>query len=94
MSTPAMIARLRNVGDARTVEILELILREEVAHVAAGSRWFAWCCARDHVDPETTFARLVDEHAGVLKPPFNETARRAAGFSSAELEQLVARSAA
>ena len=41
--TPPMIARLRSVGDTRTVEILEVILREEVAHVAAGSRWFAWC---------------------------------------------------
>ena len=93
--TPPMIARLRNVGDTRTVEILEVILREEVAHVAAGSRWFAWCCARDGVDPETTFALLIGEHAGgALKPPFNEAARRAAGFSSAELARLMEKSAA
>ncbi|HEY8010096.1 MAG TPA: ferritin-like domain-containing protein [Rudaea sp.] len=93
--TPPMIARLRNVGDTRTVEILEVILREEVAHVAAGSRWFAWCCAREDIDPETTFARLIGEHAGgALKPPFNEAARRAAGFSSAELARLVEKSAA
>ena len=39
--TPGLIARLRRANDAATVEILELILREEVAHVAAGSRWFA-----------------------------------------------------
>ena len=32
--TPGMIAKLRNLGDRETVEILELILREEVAHVA------------------------------------------------------------
>lgn len=92
--TPAMIARLRQVGDDATAEILEIILREEVAHVAAGSRWFAWCCARDGVDAEAAFAQLIALHAGTLKPPFNESARRAAGFSAAELARLTARTAA
>ena len=92
--TPAMIARLRQVGDNATANILEIILREEVAHVAAGSRWFAWCCARAGVDAETTFAQLIALHAGTLKPPFNESARRAAGFSAAELARLAARTAA
>jgi uncharacterized ferritin-like protein (DUF455 family) len=93
--TPAMIARLRQVGDTRTVEILEVILREEVAHVAAGSHWFSWCCARAGVDAEATFADLIAEHAGnALKPPFNEPARRAAGFSATEMARLMAQSAA
>ncbi len=92
--TPSMISRLRQVGDDATADILEIILREEVAHVAAGSRWFAWCCASASVDAETTFAQLIARHAGTLKPPFNESARRAAGFSAAELERLTARSAA
>lgn len=86
--TPTMIVRLRKVGDTETAEILELILREEVAHVAAGSRWFAWCCERAEVDPEPTFSRLVALHAGTLKGPFNESARRAAGFSASELRSL------
>jgi len=93
--TPGMIVRLRDVGDARTIEILEIILGEEIAHVAAGSRWFAWCCAHEGVDADATFARLICEHAsGALKPPFNEAARRAAGFSADELECLMAQSAA
>ncbi|TLY51319.1 MAG: ferritin-like domain-containing protein [Gammaproteobacteria bacterium] len=92
--TPAMIARLRQVGDNATADILDVILCEEVAHVAAGSRWFAWCCARDGVDAEATFAQLIAVHAGTLKPPFNESARRAAGFSAAELARLIARTAA
>jgi uncharacterized ferritin-like protein (DUF455 family) len=83
--TPAMISRLRHVDDAATVAILEVILREEVAHVAAGSRWFAWCCAREGCEPEATFARLVAHHVGTLKPPFNDAARRAAGFSAQEM---------
>jgi uncharacterized ferritin-like protein (DUF455 family) len=87
--TPGMIARLRDVGDMRTAELLEIILREEVAHVAAGSRWFSWCCAREGVDAQTTFMQLIAEHASsVLKPPFNETARLAAGFSQQEIDRL------
>ena len=87
--TPAMIEKVRGTGDARTVQILELILREEVAHVAAGSRWFAWCCAREQREPEATFIELVHEFArGALKGPFNMAARLAAGFSVRELERL------
>ena len=89
--TPAMIAKLRALGDADTVAILEVILREEVAHVAAGSRWFAWCCGREGLDPDATFERLLAEFAGpALRAPFNLEARRRAGFSEMELERLQA----
>jgi len=92
--TPGMIVRLRGAGDAASVAILETILREEVAHVAAGSRWFAWCCERDGLDPGETFAKLVDLHArGAIKQPLNAAARKAAGFSSAELARLAMQAA-
>lgn len=87
--TPGMIARLRSVGDHATVEILELILREEVAHVAAGSRWFSWCCEKAGVDSEATFADLLQRFMhGSLRGPFNTEARQRAGFSEAELSHL------
>ncbi len=87
--TPGMIARLEAVGDVATVAILRDILREEVPHVAAGSRWFAWCCAREGVDPQVAFPALVKAHAaGALRGPFNIEARLAAGFSAAELACL------
>lgn len=87
--TPGMIVRLRQVGDDATADILDLILREEVAHVAAGSRWYRWCCARAGVDADTEFARLVTLHArGSLRGPFNLDARTAAGFAAAELAML------
>lgn len=87
--TPAMVKRLLAVGDVATAEILELILREEVAHVATGSRWFHWCCESAGVDPMTTFARLLRDHAGnALRGPFNRDARLAAGFSAAELDLI------
>ncbi|MCE5232159.1 MAG: ferritin-like domain-containing protein [Mizugakiibacter sp.] len=87
--TPGMIARLRAAGDEATVAILEVILREEVAHVAAGTRWFRWCCAREELEPRATFERLLGEHMRRgLKGPFNLDARREAGFSEDELRAL------
>ena len=87
--TPGMIRCLRAVGDSASADILEIILSEEVAHVAAGSRWFSWCCAQAGVEPESTFAELLDRHMhGSLRGPFNIEARRDAGFSSAELAHL------
>ena len=89
--TPGMIVRLRTAGDEATAAILEVILREEVAHVAAGSRWFRWCCERDGVDPDAEFGRLIALHArGSVRGPFNLDARQAAGFSAAELDSLMA----
>ena len=87
--TPGMIERLRSVGDTATVTILETILREEVAHVAAGSRWFAWCCERSRVDPQATFRDLLETHLrGGLRGPFNVAARLSAGFTPDELARL------
>ena len=87
--TPGMIARLRALGDTRTVGILEVILREEIAHVAAGSRWFRWCCAQRGVEPAPTFIALLTEYArDVMRGPFNVEARCAAGFDDDELRAL------
>ena len=92
--TPGMIARLRNAGDAASAAVLEQILEEEVAHVAAGSHWFTWCCAQAGVDPAATFARLVDTHlAGKVRGPFNVAARLRAGFSIGELAAIEAAAA-
>jgi len=87
--TPGMIARLRSVGDDATADILEIILREEVPHVAAGTRRFRFCCEHEACDPDTAFAELLREYipAG-LRGPFNLDARRAAGFGEAELAGL------
>ena len=87
--TPGMIARLRSVGDAATAEILEIIVREEVPHVAAGTRWFRYCCEREGRDPDATFADLLREFVPTgLRGPFNLDARREAGFGEAELAHL------
>ena len=93
--TPAMIARLTGMGDGATVAILEVILREEVAHVAAGSRWFRHLCEREGREPRSTFRELLRKHArDVLRGPFNLEARRAAGFDEEEMAALVAEESA
>ncbi|MBP3973910.1 ferritin-like domain-containing protein [Pseudoxanthomonas spadix] len=87
--TPAMIDRLTALGDVQTVEVLELILREEVAHVAAGSRWYRWYCARAGVEPRSRFLQLLGEYAGpYLRGPFNTQARLLAGFDQEEIDAL------
>ena len=86
-----MIVKLRALGDDVTADILETILREEVAHVAAGSRWYRWHCERAGVEPRTRFRELLREYAsGVLHKPFNTEARLQAGFDIEELESLLA----
>ena len=83
--TPGMIRRLREVGDTRTAEVLGVILEEEVAHVAVGTRWFRHLCARRGLEPATTFRTLLQAHRVRLQPPLNHAARLRAGFEAGEL---------
>ena len=84
-----MQAKLARAGDARAVEILGVILRDEVGHVAIGNHWYRWLCLRDGLDPLAHYAALVQRHeAPRPRPPFNLDARRRAGFSPDELALL------
>lgn len=91
-ATPQIQAKLRQVGapDAlAAVAILDTILRDEVGHVAIGNHWYRWLCERQGLDPEAHYATLVRQYeAPRLKPPFNDAARRQAGFTEAELRWL------
>ena len=75
-------------GDLRAVEILDIILRDEIGHVAIGNRWYRWLCERTgSIRSRTTV--LAERYAAPRpRPPFNLEARRAAGFSEAELDWL------
>jgi uncharacterized ferritin-like protein (DUF455 family) len=87
--SPAMIRRLRVAGDEQGAHIVEIILRDEVGHVAIGTRWFRHLCAERGLDPDVLFERLLDEY-GAPRPvlPLNTEARRRAEFSDRELAQL------
>ncbi len=88
-AAPPLQAKLHKAGDLRAVEILDVILRDEVGHVAIGNHWYRWLCARDGHDPVALYAQLtVRYQAPRLRPPFNTDARRAAGFTEAEITLL------
>ena len=100
-ATPLIQARLRTVAapDARgrclapdalvACDLLDIILREEIGHVAIGNHWYRWLCEREGLDPVSHYGVLAERHrAPRLRPPFNEAARRQAGFSQQELDYL------
>jgi len=87
--TPGMIDKLRSLGDAESVAVLEIILAEEVGHVAIGTHWFNFCCQRANKDPERAFIALLQTIGrGALRGPFNRQARLQSGFTEYELEQI------
>jgi uncharacterized ferritin-like protein (DUF455 family) len=82
--TPAMITRLRAVDDGPSADILDIIYRDEIGHVAVGKRWFDHTAAARGLQPVETWQDLVRRYfKGGVKPPFNIAAREAAGFSAA-----------
>ena len=86
--TPDMIERLRVQGDEASVSVLEVIYRDEIGHVACGKRWFSTVCARLELEPVETFRNLQEKYfSGRLKPPFNHSARDAAGLDRAFYER-------
>jgi uncharacterized ferritin-like protein (DUF455 family) len=88
-ASPAIITKLRNIGDARGAEILEIILRDEIGHVRVGNHWYEYFCAQRRLDPADEFQKLLKQYgASSPRPPFHTTARRAAGFSEVELRYL------
>jgi uncharacterized ferritin-like protein (DUF455 family) len=88
-ATPPMRAKLSRAGDTRAVEILDVILADEVGHVAIGNRWYRWLCERDGLDALAHYDALAQRHAAPRPvPPFNFEARRRAGFTAAELARL------
>ncbi len=90
-ATPAVRAKLAQVGDDAAAAILDIILRDEVGHVAIGNHWYRWLCERDGNDPVALYAALSLRYkAPPLRGPFNLDARRAAGFSDEEIAVLEA----
>jgi len=88
--TPGLQARLQNVGDNHSAAILDVILRDEIGHVAVGNHWFQYLCVARGLDSQVTFFALCDAYSSKRpQPPFNLDARRRAGFQDAELKMLM-----
>ncbi|ALS63534.1 hypothetical protein AT302_24780 [Pandoraea norimbergensis] len=90
-ASPPIRAKLASAGDKAGAAILDIILRDEIGHVAIGNRWYRWGCERAGCEPVETYARLAAQYgAPRLRGPFNLEARRAAGFDDDELAALQA----
>lgn len=88
-ATPAVMAKLAQAGDQAAADILAIILRDEVGHVAIGNFWYKRLCAERGLDVVVTYAELAQKYkAPPLRGPFNLEARRAAGFDDRELQAL------
>ena len=88
-ASPQVRARLVGAGDHAAAAIVDVILRDEIGHVAIGNRWYRYLCAQRSVDPVAGYAALAARYeAPRLRPPFNLPARIAAGFETAELLAL------
>ncbi|TCS72665.1 uncharacterized ferritin-like protein (DUF455 family) [Sulfuritortus calidifontis] len=91
-ATPEIQQKLRGYGDAAGAAILDIILRDEIGHVAAGDRWFRHLCSLRGLTPEAAYRDLLGRYrAPRPRRPVNTEARLRAGFSEAELDALLDR---
>ena len=80
--TPATVERFETGGDHRSAAILNRIYRDEIRHVAAGTKWFHAACESHKFEAISHWKWLIGRHfRGSLKPPFNDSARDEAGLS-------------
>ena len=88
-AAPSTRNKLAQVGDHAGAAIIDIILRDEIGHVAIGNRWFGYLCQQRQLEPLSCYRDLALRYAAPkCRPPFNLEARRAAGFSEEELEAL------
>lgn len=85
-ASPPLRNKFAQIGDMEAAGILEIILRDEIGHVAIGNTWFNWLCQQQGLAPIATYDSLAQQYrAPALRKPLNMEARRQAGFSEAEL---------
>jgi len=88
-ASPLMRTKLAQAGDHEAAAIIDIILRDEIGHVAIGNHWYGVLCRTRGLEPIATYRQLSRHYkAPVLRGPFNLSARRAAGFTELELAEL------
>lgn len=88
-ATPVIQQKLRSAGHRDEVSVLQVILDEEVRHVALGNHWFRCLCEQAGHEPEAIFRQLlVQFDAPRPRGKMNRSARLKAGFSARELQWL------
>ncbi|TVR43617.1 MAG: DUF455 family protein [Planctomycetota bacterium] len=77
--------------DEASHAVLNRIYQDEIGHVASGTRWHHYWCTRQGLQAEEHFRQVIEEHALLRHPspaPLDHAGRRAAGFSTQELDCL------
>lgn len=88
-ASPPLRNKFAQIGDDEAAEILDIILRDEIGHVAIGNRWFNWLCEQRGLAPITAYDALAKQYnAPAMRKPLNMDARRKAGFTEEELALL------
>lgn len=88
-ASPPLRNKFVQIGDTDAADILDIILRDEIGHVAIGNHWFNWLCAQRGLEPIATYESLAKQYnAPAMRKPLNIEARRKAGFTEAELALL------
>ena len=88
-AVPMIRERFKQIKENGAVQILDIILRDEIGHVAIGNHWFNYLCKQSNLSPIVAYQELATTYrAPKLKGPFNIEARRLAGFSDEEIELL------
>jgi uncharacterized ferritin-like protein (DUF455 family) len=79
-ASPAVKAKLLAAGDAAGAAIIDILLRDEIGHVAVGNRWFGWLCA-ERAAPDLRGARRAARRAATARPvqPRGAARRRVLG---------------
>jgi len=83
--------RLRGVGDEASAAALDRVYRDEIGHVAVGTRWYRALCREGGVDPEAHFVALARTFQSNRPVPFDVAGRRRAGFTDREMEAVLGR---
>ena len=88
-ASPPLRNKFAQIGDTDAAAILDIILRDEIGHVAIGNHWFNWLCAQRVLEPIATYESLAKQYnAPAMRKPLNIEARRKAGFTEEELALL------
>jgi len=88
-ASPVVRDKLAQAGDEDGAAILDIILRDEITHVAIGNKWYRQVCESRGLDPVAHYRELARVYrAPRPRGPFNLPARRLAGFSETELRDL------
>ena len=88
-ASPAVRAKFVAAGDQASAQVIDLILRDEVGHVAIGNRWFRWLCAQ-----QAPIRRRLSRTGTALRRPAPAWAvqprgPRTAGFTAEEIDEFL-----